>query len=109
MLFVTNSIQLVQWVPYQGSSWRVWRLQIGGEVILSLQYADDLVLLAREEMVLQGMIDRLIEVGRWYGLELNVGRTKVMRISRQPSPVQIMLDQEEVENVEYFNYLGSRV
>jgi len=27
MLFVTNSVQIVQRMPYQGSSGRVWRLQ----------------------------------------------------------------------------------
>ena len=30
-----------------------------------------------------------------------------MRISRQPSPVTIMTDQKQLENVEYFKYLGS--
>jgi hypothetical protein len=50
-----------------------------------VKYADDLVLLAREETVLQGIIDRLIEIGRLYGMEMNVEKTKVMRISRQPS------------------------
>jgi hypothetical protein len=74
-----------------------------------MKYADDLVLLAREKIVLQGIIDRLIEVGRCYGMEMNVGKTKVMRISRQPSPIQIMIDQEQPENVEYFNSLGSRM
>jgi hypothetical protein len=29
-----------------------------------VKYADELVLLAEEERVLQGMIDRLIEIGR---------------------------------------------
>jgi hypothetical protein len=62
------------------------------------------VLLAREEKVLQGMIDRLIEIGRCYGMEMNVGKTKVMKISRQPSPMKIMIDQKQLENVEYFNY-----
>jgi hypothetical protein len=38
------------------------------------------VLLAREEKVLQGVIDRLSEIGRRYGMEMNVGKTKVMRI-----------------------------
>jgi len=28
-----------------------------------VKYADDLVLMAKEEMVLQGMIDKLIEIG----------------------------------------------
>jgi hypothetical protein len=37
--------------------------------------------MAKEEMVLQGMIDKLIEIGRCYGMEKNVEKTKVMRIS----------------------------
>ena len=34
-------------------------------------------------------------------------KTKVMRISRQPSPVTIMIDQKKLENMECFKYLGS--
>ena len=64
-------------------------------------------LMAKEETVLQGMIDKLIEIGRCYGMEMNVEKTKVMRISRQPSPVTIMIDQKQLENVECFKYLGS--
>jgi hypothetical protein len=41
-----------------------------------VKYADDLVLLAKEETVLQEMIDRLIEVGKCYGMEMNVEKTK---------------------------------
>jgi hypothetical protein len=36
--------------------------KIGGQVIRTVKYADDLVLLAKEETVLQVMIDRLIEI-----------------------------------------------
>jgi len=60
-----------------------------------VKYADDLVVIAKEEMVLQDMIDKLIEIGICYGMEMNVGKTKVMRISRQPSPVTIMIDQKK--------------
>jgi hypothetical protein len=45
-----------------------------------VRYADDLVLLAKEETILQSMIDKLIEVGRGYGMEINVEKTKTMRI-----------------------------
>jgi hypothetical protein len=55
-----------------------------------VKYANGLVLLATEETVLQGMTDKLIENGRCYGMEINVEETKVMRISRDPSPLQIM-------------------
>ena len=34
-------------------------------------------------------------------------KTKVMRISRQPSPVTTAIDQKQLENVKYFKYLGS--
>jgi hypothetical protein len=37
----------------------------------------------------------------------NVEKTKVMRISRQPFPVKIMIDQKQLENLESFKYLGS--
>ena len=78
--------------------------KIGGQIIHTVKYADDLVLLAREENVLQKMIDKLIEIGGCYGMERNVEKTKVMRISRQPFPVKITIDQKQLENVESFKY-----
>ena len=38
---------------------------------------------------------------------MNVVKTRVMIISRQPSPVHIMIDQKQLDNVEYFNSVGS--
>jgi hypothetical protein len=38
---------------------------------------------------------------------MNVDKAKVMRISRQPSPVTIMIGQKQLENVECFKYLDS--
>ena len=63
------------------------------------------MLLAKEGRVLQDMIDKLIEIGGCYGMEMD--KTKVMRISRQPFPVKIMIDQKQLENVGSFKYLGS--
>jgi hypothetical protein len=69
-----------------------------------LKHVDDLVLLAKEEKVLQNMIDKLNEIEGCYGMEMNVEKTKVMRISRQPFPVKIMIDQKQLENVEFLKY-----
>jgi hypothetical protein len=44
--------------------------KIGGQVIRTVKYADDLVLLAKVEKVLQGMFDTLIEIVRRYGMEM---------------------------------------
>ena len=53
------------------------------------------------------MFDKLTEIGICYGMEMNVDKTKIMRISRQPFPVTIMIDQKQLENLESFKYLGS--
>jgi len=46
--------------------------KIGGKIIHTVKYADDLVLLAKEEKGLQDMIDKLTETGKCYGMEMNV-------------------------------------
>ena len=40
--------------------------KIGGQIIHSVKYADDLVLLAKEEKVLQDMTDKLTAIGVCY-------------------------------------------
>jgi hypothetical protein len=54
---------------------------IGGKIIQTVKYADGLVLMAKEETVLQGMIDRLT--------------------------VTITIDLNQLEKVKCFKYLGS--
>jgi hypothetical protein len=69
--------------------------KIGGQVICTVNYADDLVLLAKEEM-----INRLHEIRRYNELEMNV--EKITRSIKQ-YPLQIMVVKKQLENVEYLN------
>jgi hypothetical protein len=71
--------------------------------------ASDDCYVAKEQTVLQGTIDRLIENGTCNGMEMNLEKTKVKRISRELLPLHIMINQKQLENVEYINYLGSMV
>ena len=82
-------------------------IEIGGQIIHTVKYADDPVFLAKKETVLQNMIDKLNEIGGCYGMEMNLEKTKVMRISRQRFSIQIMIDQRQLQNVESFKYSGS--
>jgi hypothetical protein len=41
----------------------------------------------------------------WNGNEF--GKFKVMRISRQPSPVRNMIDEKQLDSVEHFNCIDS--
>jgi len=106
MLFVTNSVNLYNEYLTKEALDGLGDLNVGGQIIQTVKYVDDLVIMAKEKMVLQSRIDKLIEIGICYGMEMNVGKTKVMRILRQPSPVIIMIERKELDNVECFKYLG---
>jgi len=41
------------------------------------------------------------------GLFFNVSKTKVMKVTKSPSNESLTVDNQNVENVEVFNYLGT--
>ena len=67
-------VQLLSRITYPRCSWRIWRLQLG-QIVRTVKYADEIVPLAKEETVLQGMIDKVIKIGRCCGMEMNVEKT----------------------------------
>jgi hypothetical protein len=58
---------------------------MGRQAIRTAKYADDLLLLAKEETILQSVTVILIDIIRYYGV------------------------QKQLKNVEYFSYLASRI
>jgi len=40
---------------------------------------------------------------------MNVEKPKMIRISSQPSPIHIMIDQKQPKNMGYFNHVGSMI
>ena len=58
--------------------------QLTGQEIRNVKYVYELVLLAREETVLQNMTDRLNKTGEFYEMEMNLEKTNIMRNSRKP-------------------------
>jgi hypothetical protein len=55
-LFITDSTNTIKY-PIDEREFK-----IGGQIIHTVKYADDLVLLAKEEKVLQDIIDKLIKM-----------------------------------------------
>jgi len=64
MQCVTDSIQLVQRISYQGTLVGFGYSKIRGETIRNVKYTEDLLLLAKKETVLWGVTDRLTEIRR---------------------------------------------
>jgi len=82
-------------------------LQIGWRMITNLRYADDIILLVTSEAELQELVDRLDRISRKYSLLINVDKTKVM--ASDGIACRILIQNEQLEQVDTFPYLGSRI
>ena len=51
-------------------------VNFGGQIIQILKYADELVVMAKDETVLHGMIEKLIETGSCYVMEMNAKKNQ---------------------------------
>ena len=69
--------------------------------------ADDIILLATSEAELQELVDRLDRVSRKYSLLINVDKTKVM--ASDGIACRILIQNEQLEQVNTFPYLGSLI
>ena len=77
-------------------------LQIGGQMITNLCNTADIILLATSEAELQELVDRLDRVSRKY---INVDKTKVM--ASDGIACRILIQNEQLEQVDTFPYIGS--
>jgi hypothetical protein len=46
---------------------------------------------------LQDMVKRLVNTGRRYGMEINIDKSQVMRVSRSNEPLQIKVNNRELK------------
>ena len=76
------------------------------EQLEDLDFADDLAEISTTQKQLQEKTNKLNTFARKTGLKINVTKTKVMSIN-QGMTEPITIDDQPVENVEDFTYLGS--
>ena len=71
-----------------------------------LDFADDLCLIAQTFNHAQQKTQMLQDEARKHGLKVNIGKTKSMRINNKNNTA-LKINDEELEDVEHFQYLGS--
>ena len=52
------------------------------------------------------MMNRLVDTGRKYGMEININKAQVMRVSMSNESLQIIVSNRELKEVDHFKYLG---
>jgi len=81
-------------------------IQVGGECIHSVRFADDKAKLSNTAKGQQTLISKLNDVTEEYGI--NKKKTKVMLIAKKGNrKVKIIINGDEIEQVKQFRYLGS--
>ena len=82
-------------------------VNIGGMNINNFRYADDTALVALNATDLQTLLGEVDTFGKPYGMEVNVGKTKCMVVSKTAHKiVDLHLDGEPIEQLSKFVYVG---
>jgi len=84
-------------------------INIQGERILMLRFADDIVLLAENEKSLQKILCCMEDILTKYNMKINAKKTKVMKCTKtnSRSNMNIKLGADKLEECNEFCYLGS--
>ena len=82
-------------------------ITISGEKIDDLRFADDIDLLEENIDTLQESLDQTAKAASEMDLVVNIAKTKVMTFGRETAEKNITLNENEIENVNEFIYLGS--
>lgn len=81
--------------------WRMERIEIS-----ECAFADDVVLMSGSKRGIQKNVDMWYETLKKYGMEINRKKTKIMRISDEEDEVRVEIEEEVIQQVEQFTYLG---
>ena len=79
----------------------------GGRAITNLRLADDIDGSAGEEEKLAKLVERLDKASTAYGMEISTEKTKRMTNNASGINTEIKVNEQKLETVTSFKYLGS--
>ncbi|PZC79969.1 hypothetical protein B5X24_HaOG215559 [Helicoverpa armigera] len=86
--------------------WNQYGLNINGELLSHLRFADDIILFAKTKDHLQSMLKDLETESNKVGLTMNVTKTKAMT---NASEEEIIINGKSIEFVKEYTYLGQQI
>ncbi|KAL3271590.1 hypothetical protein HHI36_022065 [Cryptolaemus montrouzieri] len=92
---------------FREMDWHKKGINIDGELLHHLRFADDIVLISSNVQELQDMILDLNNHSKNVGLEMNISKMKIMT-NKNNNPV-IHVEGQQLENVENYIYLGQKL
>lgn len=83
--------------------------RLGKKRISMVCYADDVALIDESEDNLQRQLQSFRRAAEIYNMEISVKKTKCLTISREPTRCKLIIDNQPIEQVMLFNYLGATI
>ncbi|GFR90078.1 endonuclease-reverse transcriptase [Elysia marginata] len=81
-------------------------ISIGGRPVCNLRFADDIDLIAGSQAELLVLTDRLVASSKAFGMEVSSEKSKIMVSSERVNDASITMDDDPLELVHKFKYLG---
>ena len=88
-------------------NWENKGINIDGEYLTNLRFADDLTITTSKPTDLQTMLQEIATRSEEYGLKMNTTKTKVM-FGPLTAPINISVNNTNIEAVDEYIYLGQR-
>ena len=93
---------------FRSLDWESYGINIDGEQLTHLRFADDILLVSHDPLELQKMICELNNASKKAGLNMNIKKTKVMMSTKLQNKT-ITVDGRIIERVENYTYLGKNI
>ena len=85
-------------------------ININGQNITNIRYADDTIILAESEQQLQHMIDKLDATCEQYGMAMNAKKTKTMIVEKtSEKQCEVNVKGQRLTQVKQYKYLGATI
>ena len=82
---------------------------MNGRRVSNLRFADDIDLMGETVNEAQEILESVHRSSQRHGLEINKDKTKVMLVAKEDRKVTINIDNQQLEQVSHFKYLGTEV
>ena len=83
--------------------------RINGRCVSNLRFADDIDLMGENTQDAQDILNSIHTWSKTYGLEISKEKTKVLVASTERKDATLLLDQQVLEQVSHFKYLGTEI
>ena len=92
---------------FRDMDWNKKGINMNGEYLNNLRYADDVVLFSDSRQEIEEMVCELEEKSKLRGMSMNIDKTAVMSSNKED--IQITIDEKKIERVEEIVYLGQNI